>query len=38
MLEEAGFDSAERVSWTGYNTSAETVGASFRARRPEGDR
>ena len=38
MLEEAGFDSAERVQWTGYDTSAETLGASFRARRPEAPR
>ena len=35
MLEEAGFESAERVQWTGYDTSADTIGASFRARRPE---
>ena len=36
MLEEAGFESAEQVAWTGYDTSAETLGASFRASRPEG--
>jgi hypothetical protein len=34
MLEEAGFESAERVGWTGYDTSPETVGATIRARRP----
>jgi len=33
MLEESGLESAERVEWTGYDTSAETLGASFRARR-----
>ena len=31
MLEEAGFEDGERVEWTGYDTSAETLGASFRA-------
>ena len=34
MLEEVGFESVERVQWTGYDTSPETVGASIRARRP----
>ena len=38
MLEAAGFEAAERVDWTGYDTSGETVGASFRARRPEATR
>ena len=33
MLESAGFEAAEQVDWTGYDTSAETVGATFRARR-----
>ena len=36
MLEEAGFAAAEHVQWTGYDTSAETLGASFRAQRPQG--
>ena len=36
MLAEAGFESAELLQWTGYDTSPETLGASFRARRPEG--
>ena len=31
----AGFESAERVHWTGCDTSAETLGATFCARRPE---
>ncbi len=38
MLEEAGFESAELVQWTGYDTSPETLGAGFRARCPASTR
>ena len=38
MLEEAGFEAAELVQWTGYDTSAETLGATFRAQRSGGPR
>ncbi len=34
MLAKAGFEAAEHVAFTGYDTSDETRGASFRARRP----
>ena len=33
MLVEAGFEDAEHVAFTGYDTSDETRGATFRARR-----
>jgi hypothetical protein len=36
MLADAGFENALRVEWTGYDTSDETRGATFRARRPDG--
>jgi SAM-dependent methyltransferase len=34
LLRAAGFDSIERVGFTGYRTSAATIGALFRARKP----
>ena len=34
MLGDAGFEGAEQVAFTGYDTSDETLGATFRARRP----
>jgi len=34
MVTEAGFAEATFVETTGYRTSAETVGATFRARKP----
>jgi SAM-dependent methyltransferase len=37
MLTEAGFAEATFVETTGYRTSVETVGATFRARKPAAD-
>lgn len=37
MLFEAGFENAAFVATTGYRTSPETIGATFRARKPAGD-
>jgi arsenite methyltransferase len=37
MVTEAGFADATFVETTGYHTSAETVGATFRARKPAAD-
>lgn len=34
MLAEAGFEEAEFLRTTGYRTSPETIGATFRARKP----
>ncbi len=34
MLSTAGFREAELVSFTGYRTAANTIGATFRARKP----
>ncbi len=34
MLREAGFKDVEFVAFTGYQTAATTIGATFRARRP----
>ena len=34
LLHEAGFVDVELVEFTGYRTSANTVGATFRARKP----
>jgi len=35
MLAESGFEGAELVAFTGYDTSDETRGATFRARQAE---
>ena len=37
MVAEAGFAEATFIETTGYRTSAETVGATFRARKPAAD-
>jgi SAM-dependent methyltransferase len=34
FLHEAGFEDVEMVEFTGYKTSAGTIGATFRARKP----
>ncbi len=34
LLEKAGFAEAEQVEVTGYQTSDETIGATFRAIKP----
>ena len=36
MLVEAGFAGAEFLQTTSYRTSPETIGATFRARKPTG--
>ena len=35
MLGAAGFGDAELVAWTSYRTAPTTIGATFRARKPE---
>ncbi len=35
MLVDAGFERVEQVAWTGYDTSDETLGATFRGYRPQ---